>query len=81
MKAPARKDWAGEMDSFFCCHGTMVQANAAWNRRLYYQEDRLLYVTAYADSDACFEVAGQKVVLEQRQDKMNGSLMNSSENI
>lgn len=80
MKAPARKDWAGEMDSFFCCHGTMVQANAAWNRRLYYQEDRLLYVTAYADSDACFEVAGQKVVLEQRQDKMNGSLMNSSEN-
>lgn len=80
MKAASKKDWAGEMDSFFCCHGTMVQANAAWNRLMYYQENNTLYVTMYADSDVCFEMNSYEVCLRQRQDYMNGSLMNSSEN-
>ena len=80
MKAGSRKDWAGEMDSFFCCHGTMVQANAAWNRHMYYQDADTLYVTMYADSDVSFEIGGRKACLTQRQDYMNGSLMNSSEN-
>lgn len=80
MKAGSKKDWAGEMDSFFCCHGTMVQANAAWNRRIYYQEDNTLYVAMYADSEADFEMAGCQAKLTQRQDHMNGSLMNSSVN-
>lgn len=80
MKAGSKKDWAGERDSFFCCHGTMVQVNAAWNRRMYYVDDNALYVTAYANSRAEFELNGQKVVFNQRQDYMNGSLMTSSEN-
>lgn len=80
MKAGSKKDWAGERDSFFCCHGTMVQVNAAWNRRMYYVDDNALYVTAYANSKAEFEMCGQKVSLTQRQDYMNGSLMTSSEN-
>ncbi len=80
MKAGSRKDWAGEMDSFFCCHGTMVQANAAWNRHIYYQAAKTLYVTMYVDSEAAFEVDGKEIRLLLRQDYMNGSLMNSSEN-
>lgn len=80
MKAGSRKDWAGETDSFFCCHGTMVQANAAWNRRIYYVDGKQLYVTAYANSKAVFDIEQQKVTLTQRQDYMNGSLMTSSEN-
>lgn len=80
MKAGSKKDWAGEKDSFFCCHGTMVQANAAWNRRLYYQDKDNLYVTMYANSEVSFEINGNKVCLQQRQDPMNGSLMTSSEN-
>lgn len=80
MKAGSKKDWAGERDSFFCCHGTMVQVNAAWNRRMYYVDDNALYVTAYANSKAEFGMNGQKVIFTQRQDYMNGSLMTSSEN-
>ncbi len=80
MKAASRKDWAGEMDSFFCCHGTMVQANAAWNRRIYYKNEKNLYVTMYVDSDADFDINGHEIKIVQRQDYMNGSLMNSSEN-
>ena len=80
MKAGSKKDWAGRRDTFFCCHGTMVQANAAWNRRLYYQDADKLYVASYANSDVVFEMNGQRVRLVQRQDMLNGSMMTCSEN-
>jgi len=80
MKAGSKKDWAGRRDTFFCCHGTMVQVNAAWNRRIYYQDADKLYVTSYANSDVTFEVNGQNVRLTQRQDMLNGSMMTCSEN-
>lgn len=80
MKAGSKKEWAGERDSFFCCHGTMVQVNAAWNRRMYYQEENKLYVTMYADSKVSFEMDGKEICLSQKQDPMNGSMMTSSEN-
>jgi len=80
MKAGSVKEWAGERDSFFCCHGTMVQANAAWNRRIYYQDERNLYITSYVNSEVDFMLGEQKVSLVQQQDYMNGSLMTSSEN-
>lgn len=80
MKAGSRKDWAGEMDSFFCCHGTMVQANAAWNQKIFYQEDTSVYVTQYVNAKGEFDVNGEKLTLHLRQDYMNGSLQNSSEN-
>lgn len=80
MKAGSKKEWAGERDSFFCCHGTMVQVNAAWNRRMYYQEENKLYVTMYADSKVSFEMDEKEICLSQKQDPMNGSMMTSSEN-
>ena len=80
MKAGSKKDWSGETDSFFCCHGTMVQANAAWNRRIYYTEGDSLYITMYTGSEASFEMCGQNMRVSIRQDYMNGSLMTSSEN-
>lgn len=80
MKAASRKDWAGEMDSFFCCHGTMVQANAALNRLMYYVDEKDVYITQYANSEANLEVAGVSVNIGTRQDYMNGNLQNSSVN-
>lgn len=80
MKAGSKKDWAGELDSFFCCHGTMVQANAALNRCLFYQDEDDLYITQYIDSEVCFRIGSSEVKLVQKQDMMNGSLQNSSEN-
>lgn len=80
MKAASRKDWAGEMDSFFCCHGTMVQANAALNRMLYYQDEKEIFVTQYVDSRAEFIIDGNKVSIEQREDHLNGSVQTSSVN-
>ncbi|HKM04031.1 MAG TPA: beta-L-arabinofuranosidase domain-containing protein [Lachnospiraceae bacterium] len=80
MKAASRKDWAGERDAFFCCHGTTVQANAAFNRNIYYQEKNCLYVAQYFDSTVTFQMDAKRVKIEQKQDYMNGSLQTSSEN-
>lgn len=78
MKAGLHKDWAGETDSFFCCHGTMVQANAALNRGIYYQDKDVIYVCQYFGSEMKTEINGEEVKLIQRQDNMSGSMMNSS---
>lgn len=80
LKAASHKDWAGEMDSFFCCHGTMVQANAALNRCIYYQDQTDFYVTQYVDSKVEFTLNDKKVTLEQREDHLNGSVQTSSVN-
>lgn len=80
LKAASKKDWAGEMDSFFCCHGTMVQANAALNRCIYYQEEDNVFVMQYVNSKAELTVDGKPVVVEQWEDYLNGSVQTSSVN-
>ncbi|MCI2048085.1 MAG: glycoside hydrolase family 127 protein [Lachnospiraceae bacterium] len=72
MKAPARKNWAGRTDSFFCCHGTMVQANAALNRGIYYSDGNRLIIGQYVDSEMTTEIDGQKVTLLMKQNRKNG---------
>lgn len=78
MKAGLRKDWAGETDSFFCCHGTMVQANAALNRNLFYQDGSSLFLCQYFDSELTTEFEGQSLRLTLTQDTMSGNLLTSS---
>lgn len=78
MKAGLRKDWSSETNSFFCCHGTMVQANAAWNQGLYYQDGDAIYVSQYFDSEVTLPVNETEIRLIQRQDPMSGSLLDSS---
>lgn len=79
MKAGLHKDWSKETDSFFCCHGTMVQANAAFNRSLYYQDNKDIYICQYFNSESKTEIDGVKLNINQRQDHMNGSMLTSSD--
>ncbi len=79
MKAGLHKDWAGETDSFFCCHGTMVQANATLDKGLYYQEDGTLYLCQYVDSDVRARIGKTPLSLSLRRDSMSGSPLTSSD--
>ncbi len=78
MRAGARKGWGSKCNDFFCCHGSMVQANASLNRYMYYQADSDLYVTMYFDSDASFTIGGKNVKIRQRRDPLTGSFHLSS---
>lgn len=78
MKAGLHKDWSGETDSFFCCHGTMVQANAALNKGIYYTDNDEIFICQYFDSELNMDMGGTDITILQKQDKMSGSLMSSS---
>lgn len=78
LRAGGRKGWSSETEDFFCCHGTLVQANAAMNRGIYYQEDRNVYVCQYFDSKADFEIEGKQITVAQKQDGLAGSFHLSS---
>ena len=67
MRAGSRKAWRGKFEHFFCCHGSVVQANAALNRGLYYRDEGSVYVCQYLDSDCKDLVHGKKLSLRQRQ--------------
>ena len=78
MRAGGRKGWASRTQDFFCCHGTLVQANAVLNHYLYYQEASDVYVCQYFDSTLELEVENTQVIIEQKEDTLSGSFHLSS---
>ena len=78
MKAGLCKQWSKETDSFFCCHGTMVQANAAFNRGIYYQDENDVFVCQYFSSEMKTEIDEAVIQIKQKQDYMSGSFLESS---
>lgn len=79
MQAGSRKGWSSKTGDFFCCHGTLVQANAAFNRGIYHQNGRTIYVSQYFDSKAQFMVGDVPVTLLQKADSLTGSSHLSSD--
>lgn len=79
MRGGDHKGWGSETADFFCCHGTLVQANAAHNKYIYYQDGRDVYVCQFFDSDAELEIGGKRVLLRQRIDRQTGSFHLSSD--
>lgn len=73
MQAGGRKGWSSKTGDFFCCHGTLVQANAAFNRGIYYQSEDSLYVCQYLDSQVSFSVNDSRVTILQKADPLTGS--------
>ncbi len=78
LYAGGKKGWGSKTGDFFCCHGTLVQANAAHNRYLYYSDDKGIYAGVYADSDYNFNIGGDKVLIKQRRDSLSGSMHSGS---
>ena len=78
MKAGLHKEWSSETNSFFCCHGTMVQANAKLNRGIYYQNHDEIYVSQYFHSELETTIEADALRINQTQDFMNGSMLTSS---
>lgn len=69
MRAGGRKAWSSRTQDFFCCHGSLVQANAAHNKGIYYEGEDRLYICQYFASD----YEGEDLSVKLRIDKLNGS--------
>jgi DUF1680 family protein len=77
LRAGGRKSWSSETEDFFCCHGTMVQANAALNRGIYYvsggKKTASVAVCQFFNSDVKFAVGSTTVNIKQIIDPLTGS--------
>ena len=81
MNPGAVKQWGSEFDHFWCCHCTLLQANAIHHESIYYQKDRDLYVAQYIPSKLRFEVGeGVSGTLTLEENLMTGGgMMGDSE--
>jgi DUF1680 family protein len=82
LRAGGRKPWSSQTGHFFCCHGTLVQANFSFNRGIYYSiEDEYskgIAICQYFDSTLHYDIKGTKIHLEQWIDALNGRSFDSN---
>ena len=74
LRAGARKAWSSETEDFFCCHGTLVQANAGFNRGVYYRigEGEGFAVSQFFSSSFKTTLRGSAVEIKQWIDTLSG---------
>ncbi|HHY82017.1 MAG TPA: hypothetical protein GX505_04975 [Clostridiales bacterium] len=75
LHAGARKVWGSATGDFWCCHCTLMQANAFYPQSLYYQNGNEIIVAQYQDSSVNFDVNGVKVFLKQYYDPETGEIV------
>lgn len=67
MKPGSKKKWGSKTRDFWCCHGTMVQAQTLYPSLCYYQdaEKERIVVSQYIPSAASFGEGDEKVEISQ----------------
>lgn len=78
LKAGGHKVWASKFNDFFCCHGTLVQANSAHNRYLYYRDGNEITTGVYASSKLTTDISDATITINQYRDTLSGSLHDGS---
>lgn len=79
MRPGGRKGWGSETGDFFCCHGTLVQANAAIGQGIYFQEGKDVFVCQHFDSEVRCKVGEEEVYIRLKEDNLAGSFHLSSD--
>lgn len=72
LGAGSQKKWGSETDHFWCCHCTLMQANAVLHEGIYYQSGNDLVVCQYLPSECRAVLDGTPVHLAQRTDPQTG---------
>ena len=67
----AVKKWGSRTRDFWCCHGTMVQAQTLYNELIYYTSDKTLSVMQYIPSRVQLDINGASVTVEQSTEMKN----------
>ena len=65
MAPGSRKKWGSKTRDFWCCFGTMVQAQAMYPELIWYTSDRGAVVSQYIPSEAELAVPGGKARITQ----------------
>lgn len=73
MAPGSRKNWGSKFNDFWCCHGTLVQANARYREFVYYQSENMLTVAQYIPAELNTEFGGIKAKVSQNITDIAGS--------
>ena len=66
------KKWGSKTHDFWCCHGTMVQAQTLYPELIYYTEDdNRIFIMQYIPSSVQLNVGGRDVLIEQTTEMKN----------
>lgn len=75
LHAGAKKAWGSRTQDFWCCHNTLMQANASFHQALYYLEKNKIVIAQYQDSCAELSLEDKTIRIEQRTDSCTGEII------
>jgi DUF1680 family protein len=61
MRAGSKKTWGTKTESFWCCYGTLVQANAIHGTGCYFQDDDGLVLAGYVPAAVTLDHKGRSI--------------------
>ena len=67
----AKKKWGSKRNDFWCCHGTMVQAQTLYPEMIYYTNENTVSVMQYIPSRVQLDIGGSTVTIEQSTEMKN----------
>ncbi|MNW35197.1 hypothetical protein D3C74_121880 [compost metagenome] len=68
----SRKVWGSETQHFWCCHGTLVQANSAYETEIYLKDEKGVAIVQWLPSTLSFELNGKMIGIQIAQDGQSG---------
>jgi DUF1680 family protein len=75
LAAGSQKKWGSKTEDFWCCHCTLVQANARYREWIYYGEDNGITVAQYFPSTVSFSMDGKEVSVTQEEKDLCGDIL------
>jgi DUF1680 family protein len=65
LAAGSKKTWGTPTDDFWCCHGSLVQAQSRHDRYIYYSDGADMVIAQYIPSEASWSCQGTPVRISQ----------------
>jgi len=74
LEAGGQKLWGSETNHFWCCHCTLVQANANFHESIYYKEKNEIYIAQYLPSELKTKMDETDITITQRINPQSGAM-------
>jgi len=74
LEAGGEKLWGSETNHFWCCHCTLVQANANFHEAIYYKEKNEIYIAQYLPSELKTKIDETEIIISQRINAQSGAM-------
>ena len=73
LRPGAKKGWSSPTGHFFCCHGTLIQANATHKGSIWFRTEAGMALAQFIPSKTSWDKGGAKVTATLTGDSLSGS--------